>query len=306
MRARTLAWVLGCAGLVCSATWSLWWTTSLHITRPMRTGNALFEHAYIRLMARQRGTSFVDINSWHLRRTPFSTVLGAGPRAPVDMSMPAENPEDAWHMDFRMYRPHRAFLKAEVFPRGPVALRFDLAVHVRLGDVFDGHPLYTVLPLSFYRRALANVRGLDERARVAVLGNPTDEQQRGILRDVARAVHNATGASPRLMMDNSVQSDFDIIAASAVLIASTSSFWIWPGFLSDVQREVHMPAFGQALRYHLCENLQPGDLPMRAGNDSGGCALWLADEGRFWDVRLYPLGFVSKISSDQVRQRMYD
>jgi hypothetical protein len=221
----------------------------------VRTGNRLFLHAHARLEAACAGKIFVDPNL-AFYTPPYNLSAVAYTRVDADF-----DPGDgyAYHFDFASYRRHRALLR-RLFRFTPRALPvFDVAVHVRLDDIATANADYGLLPARFYRTALRKIK---LKRRIAIVAHPIDAAQRAYLRALAQLVQNETRARVTIYSSGSISRDFEIIAASRALVASTSTFWFWPSFLSK-QQEVYVPAWGLPLRYRFCEHLN--DVPTSDG-----------------------------------------
>lgn len=120
-------------------------------------------------------------------------------------------------------------------------IKYDVVVHIRLDDIFYDHAYYTLLPLSFYKEVFSNIK---KPKSICLVGKPLDDQQFTLLKDIQQFIFNQTQVMP-FIQTGSVEEDFETFMSAPVFVASTSSFWFWPVFVSDVTKEVHFPLFGQ-------------------------------------------------------------
>lgn len=125
-------------------------------------------------------------------------------------------------------------------------ITYDVVIHVRLEDVFNEHPYYTLLPLSFYKQVLVAIQVKTKVKSICIVSKPIDDTQHIILNNIQSYVFNLTNVMPILQI-NSIEKDYITFMSTPVFIASTSSFWMWPVFLSSVLKEIHFPIFGQTL-----------------------------------------------------------
>lgn len=138
----------------------------------------------------------------------------------------------------------------------------DVAVHVRLGDIFHGvHAAYRPLPLSFYKQALQAVadrlqRGKGAGAGAASLPAPavlgrivlvTEDRQHRMARRM-EACLRILGYSHIIIQACSLTEDFLTLYTAPNLILSISSFAWWAGYLGRAGTVV-FPEFGMYIQH---------------------------------------------------------
>ena len=289
-----------------------------------RTGNRLFEHVLFRLIAMNANKPFVDhfypfdAGCFLLRkRVPPSRD---GPRdmgwGAIDIGNMSIN---FYPHDFRLYRRHRGLIRDEILrvrppPPGHTPPQpFDIVVHVRLEDIqAGGDTIYTYVPLSFFRAALRRMPASAPTTRILVMGRPRAESpevtrvQERLLMDAARFIQNETRSRfVEIATDNSVEEDFRAILTAKHLIASTSTFWFWPAFMSRTLETVHVPLFGETLTYEFFRDLDERDMAEGGSRPRQYEARTWSDDGSWFHVFGYPLGFDRSVLTLDV-EKLYD
>lgn len=122
--------------------------------------------------------------------------------------------------------------------------KFDVVIHVHLDHAYD-----TLLPLSYYRSILP---GLDNVETICIVSKPIDVLQLGLLNDIQEYVYEVTGVDA-VVITGDVEEAFEVMMSGSTFVGSTSSFWIWPVFVSSVVKAVYFPLFGQMTYMGLTE-----------------------------------------------------
>lgn len=217
-----------------------------------RFGNQMFEYMFWYLMAMQHGGIFKNTYS-----KPFPAPFDNLPSVvefgtPVDIGLSNYKERiPGYPMNIKYYANHRDLLIRRLkIPQ--FKIKYDLVVHVRLDDVFGDHPDYTVLPLSFYRDCFASIKKSYDttKFKILLIGRPINDFQKKIFMDIRNCVSKLSGSKKVITQTGTMTEDLVSIMQSPILIASTSSFWFWPSFLSLNSKRVYIPIFGQTNMYY--------------------------------------------------------
>jgi len=204
---------------------------------------------------------------------------------------------------FKYYVPNRDYFRRHVFAPDPRPPRNDLVVHVRLDDVFGGHPDYTLCPLSYYAAAL---RHDHSRARsVAVIGHPQDVEQHEVLSAVAALTTVLLPAAVvRVFSRDSIDDDFRLLIGADRVIASTGTFWVWPALMSATLTTAHMPGFRDDAPMYPYLGLDESDEVVR-GEENVTIVRYATDASPL-KIHVHPLAFRDKMTREDWRARFYD
>ena len=241
-----------------------------------RLGNILFEYFFWRLLSMSNRQTFVNkLNVDEFGKVtksktpsfpkPFSGLINFIPAKDQLQLVPKLNvtniPE--YPMSFKYFCKYRDLLRNMIIPkRVDVDQMYDIAIHIRLdNDVFNkDEPLYTILPLSFYRDVIVNLQTLHgslEKCRIVVIGRPLTDIQSKIIDDVYNYVVKLTGSKNVVLQSGTISEDMLAIMNSRILVCAVSSFWFWPSYLSLVNNEIHCPMFGQCKAYQFDKYTSP-------------------------------------------------
>ena len=278
-----------------------------------RSGNLLFEHVFWRLVALHRSKPFLDTSEPDAFDTGCFELVRQVPK-PTPARIPAEAlgwtegrfahegiPD--WPHDFRYYRRNRDLIRNQILRFKPFptnvsrsAYDYDVVVHVRMDDVLhvEAGLGYALMPFSFYKSAFRRIP-TSRATRVAVVSHvqPTfgydvleqeNVVQRQYLEDLVSRIRGWTSASTvSLFTDSSVEHDHWLLSRAKVVVASPSTYWVWPVFLSASNVAVHVPLYGKVLEFQFWNDLDaPG---MDGGDEAGG----EGDALRWVKLRTVPL-----------------
>ena len=227
-----------------------------------RLGNMLFEYMFWYLMTCYYGGTFKNIYE------PFPKPFDKLPNTftinkhdEVFKYLNFSNYHElipGYPMNFKYYSHSRKLLKSllniETFTK-----KYDIVIHVRLDDVFDdsmAYDDYTVLPFSFYDdvfKVIKKQHGSTCNFKILLIGRTIDSFQEKVLEDLTQFIRKVSGSKDVNKQTGTVTEDMTAIMSSPILIGSTSSFWCWPSFLSNICTEIHIPVFGQTHIYHYFE-----------------------------------------------------
>lgn len=120
------------------------------------------------------------------------------------------------------------------FVAAPTEPAWDLAIHIRSGDIFgdDPHPAYWPQPLSYFQAVVAQVRP----ARVAVVSQ--DERHPAIASLLAWCRDRGIAAELR---SASLREDVGVLVSSRSLCLSVGTMGLAAGWLSDRVEQVFVP-----------------------------------------------------------------
>ena len=222
-----------------------------------RLGNQLFEYIFWALMTMQYGGTFKNTYK------PFPRPFDKGPEIftinkneTLDLGLSQyDELIPGYPMSFKYYSRHRQLIRS-LLNIGSYSKKYDIVIHVRLDDVFDDYMAYndyTVLPFSFYDdvfKVIKKEHGPTDLFKILLIGRTIDSFQEKILDDLTEYIKKVSSSSDVRKQTGSVTEDMTAIMESPILIGSTSSFWCWPSFLSNICTEVHIPVFGQTNIYH--------------------------------------------------------
>ena len=221
-----------------------------------RFGNQMFEYMFWYLMAMQYGGIF---KKSYLK--PFPAPFDNLPNiiqfdTPVDVGLSGYKEKiPGYPMNIKYYAANRELLINSLnIPQFKV--KYDLVVHIRLDDVFGNHPDYTVLPFSFYKDCFASIKKTYDTSKFKILliGRPINDFQKKIFMDIQKYITLLSGSKKVMAQSGTMTEDLVALMQSRILIASTSSFWFWPSFLSLNSRRVYIPIFGQTNMYYYFSN----------------------------------------------------
>lgn len=274
-------------------------------------GNYLFQYVFWRLMSLRHGRPFADLVNFKFVHDPFelSAVAGARPQMTLEEwdSFGIDMPIGEYMMDFRLYRRHRGLIKTALRPR-PHARQYDVAVHVRLDDIFGEQEHYTALPRSFYKRAVANAlaetRSERKSASVVLIGRPISRLQYEMIMDVADVISALNDdVRPKIVTYGSVSDDMTTLMSSTSVVASTSTFWFWPCFASNVTTSLHVPMWGQNLVYNFFSNATAKDA---TGTDPVPWVEFQNDERSRFRIHAYDVALKHKVREEDARSILFN
>ncbi len=235
-----------------------------------RLGNILFEYFFWRLLSMNNHKTFTNkLNIDNFGKVtesknpsfpePFNKLINhINSKNQLDL-MPklhinTTNIPD-YPMSFKYYYNYRNLLRNMIQSHIQLPI-YDIAIHVRLdNDVFNkDEPLYTILPLSFYRDAIIKIQELHgslEKTKIVIIGRPLTDVQKKIMTDIHNYVETLTKNKTIILQSGTISEDMLAIMNSRVLICAVSSFWFWPSYLSLTNNEIHCPIFGQNKAYQF-------------------------------------------------------
>lgn len=200
-----------------------------------RTGNALYDFIFLRLFSIQYGTRFDSSSDFPF---PFHNMNTSTFQQNIGFYYD-EIPN--YPHDFVYYRNRKQYL-IDLLNIEQVPFECDITIHLRLEDIFNDHPMYTLLPLSFYREVFSS---FPFYSPICIIGKPINKEQVGIVREIEKlALLYFVDVRVRVI-GRTIEDDFKTIMSSNILVGSTSSFWFWPAYLSNNVKEIHVPDFGQ-------------------------------------------------------------
>ena len=119
---------------------------------------------------------------------------------------------------------------------------YDLAIHIRLDDIFeDIAKYYTVLPLSFYAKVLNFINLSSNSKLIVVCTKPQNDVHHYVLYNTLNYLRSRY--KNVMLQQGSIEEDYNAIMKSKRLVGSTGTFWFWPSFISR-QEEIHVPNWG--------------------------------------------------------------
>lgn len=228
----------------------------LNIRSYGRAGNIIYGYTYMRLVAIQLGKP--TITEFDLPY-PFNGTKGIEEEPPFHADIGLEVPNIILFPDylkFSLLKNHRRLIQEAIFPEAShtVSKKYDLVIHVRLDDCFNSHKLYTILVPDFYKRVFANLSN-KRIATVAIVGRPTEPIHFFSLRKLETMTRRAFETDDvSVFTDSDISNDWMRIMQAPILVASVSTFWVVPSFVSPVVQEVHLPLFGQNIAMDFSDN----------------------------------------------------
>lgn len=217
-----------------------------------RFGNQMFEYVFWYLMAMQYGRTFKNIYK------PFPAPFDKLPNTvkfskPMNVGLSKYRERiPGYPMNIKYFAKNRdLIIDALRVPQYKV--KYDLVVHVRLDDIFDEQfPEYTVLPFSFYRDCFKSLNASYNVSKfnILIIARPINEFQKKVFKDIVKYIKQLSGSKRVKSQTGTMTEDLTAIMKSKLLIASTSSFWFWPSFLSYNSERVYIPVFGQSHLYY--------------------------------------------------------
>lgn len=127
--------------------------------------------------------------------------------------------------DSKFYFPNRKEL-LKIVPKRD--FKYDVTIHVRLGDITNDQVDYQPLSIEYYKEvldSLLDVYGFD-LSNCVIVGHPTNDKQFDFIKDLEKELNC------RWLGLRSVSQDLETLGLAKHLIASTSTFWYWPWFFS--------------------------------------------------------------------------
>ena len=112
-------------------------------------------------------------------------------------------------VSFELYENKRWFIKNEIFRMDNATYMYDVVIHVRLDDIFNFHWQYTLVPLSYYRDTLENIK-VKNGSKICLIGRAIDEQQQNILTDIRAYVEQLTQSSVVIHTGSIVEDFIDL------------------------------------------------------------------------------------------------
>ncbi len=216
-----------------------------------RFGNQLFDYIFMRLLAMQHGSYF---ENEIIFPEPFKVPIGTFAMKQVNTGLGKyKECVPDFPMDFKYFKNNLLLIKT-FFKLPVIKKKYDIVVHIRLDDVLKANePLYTVLPLSYYKNVLEKIKkrhGSLKNFKILCISRPMNKLQEKIFKDLVDYISLITGAHVETQ-SGSVTEDISALMAGSIIIGSVGSFWIWPVLLSSVCNEIYVPIFGQNLAYNF-------------------------------------------------------
>lgn len=209
-----------------------------------RTANQIFEYCYWYLRSKQDGKNFkLTYIDFFYKNAP-SFIKN---ETPIDMGLPKKVKE--YPFDSSYYISHRDTLK-QVLGYKDLPLKYDCVIHLRLDDILNECPCYTLLPFSEYINLFKRI---EAPKNIIIIGRALDtfqvEYTNCLKRSLDAFFNNEIPIE--MSLENTIQEDFDIIGSCRTLIASTSVFWFWSAFLSDNIEKIYYPDWGVCKQMNL-------------------------------------------------------
>jgi hypothetical protein len=225
-----------------------------------RIGNESFEYVYWLLRA---------LNDGKLFECTYSKLYFPFCNGPGSILIPRKLPisfttdsDPAYPIDISIYLKHKDLIKS--FVKVPDIPMYDgLVIHLRLDDIDTAMLHYLDLSDEFYERVLKQVP--KDITKVTIIGHAIDESQSIKMTRIKIITQMILkNAMVSVFHDNDLETDLRIIGSARYFIASTSTFWFWPAFLSENVERIWYPDAGLSLDMNIgswslcvpCEVLQ--------------------------------------------------
>lgn len=226
---------------------------STYFTRETgRMANKIYEYVYWNLRAEQDGVAF---KCNYKNFEPFGTAL---PSDIPKRSIVNRNLTEVLGYPFKhtYYKDYKNEISSMLKFKQQENSR-DVVIHLRLDDILNDCPHYTLIPFSFY---IDLFKKLPIPENITIIGLAVDEFQHqyvDCLKLSLKELYRRKGHQVEIIksIGNSIQEDFDIISSAKTLVASTSTFWYWSSFLSNTVEKVYYPEFGVCLQ--MCLDSDP-------------------------------------------------
>ena len=208
-----------------------------------RIGNESFEYAYWLLRCINDGKILICTYNklWYpFNNAPMETLLLR--RKNINFSKEHDPP---YPFDVSDYLEYKEIIKEMIkFEEDP--LKTDLVIHVRLDDIDTAAPEYFKLSDEYYLKILNNEHFkeiISEISSITIIGFSINHEQTERILKISELIKNNFENTVKIntFYKNDPDTDLRILGSSKYLIASTSTFWFWPVFISNNIRKIFYP-----------------------------------------------------------------